>query len=176
VSFCLLSSSQPSALGARLTNASSCDDIAGLEVRHPSPDGKRTMYRQLHETDHPPRATNHQQQRIVHRPVPCSVRTANRATYHQQRQIILTMLRGQLKMISIRWMQAVILGATMASCAGFTRSLPTYSSSPVCVERCIQRRSFTTLGLESDGNQDFWAKQKELAEEMTNTAEMSLRE
>jgi hypothetical protein len=73
-------------------------------------------------------------------------------------------------------MQAVILGATMASCAGFTRSLSTFTPSPVPVDTGIQRRSFTTLGLESDSNQDFWAKQKELAEEMTNTAEMSLRE
>jgi hypothetical protein len=72
-------------------------------------------------------------------------------------------------------MQAVILGATMASCAGFTSSLPTYSysSSPFHVDR---GKSHTTLGLESDGKQDFWANQKKLAEEMTNTAEMSLKE
>jgi hypothetical protein len=85
------------------------------------------------------------------------------------------MIRKRLRIISIHRMQAVILGATMASCAGFTRSLPTYSysSSPFPVDR---GKSLTTLGLESDGNQDFWAKQKKLAEEMTNTAEMSLKE
>lgn len=54
--------------------------------------------------------------------------------------------------------------------------LPTYGSSPVSIERDSQRKSGTILGLESDGNQDFWAKQKELAQEMTNTVDMSLKE
>lgn len=79
-------------------------------------------------------------------------------------------------MFSGRWMLAVVLLGTLVSCTGFTRMLPTYGSSPVSIERDSQRKSGTILGLESDGNQDFWAKQKELAQEMTNTVDMSLKE
>jgi hypothetical protein len=86
-----------------------------------------------------------------------------------------------ISLMSKQWIYVVILGAIVGCCNGFTRPLSTHHSfarpSP-CHDNRQRRNGTTKLQLSSDGksNQDFWEQQKALAQEMSETADMSLKE
>jgi hypothetical protein len=89
-------------------------------------------------------------------------------------------------MMPKRCMYAIVLVALFGSCNGFIRSPPAQRSFPlIASEKCgavagfkSQRRENMMLQLSSDGkaNQEFWEKQKELAQEMSDSADKSLRQ
>ncbi len=83
------------------------------------------------------------------------------------------------------YIYAVLGTALTCSCHGFLRTPPPQFSLPFTGRRASmessqerRQRDSILLYLSSDGrdNKDFWENQRQLASEMSNTADMSLKE
>jgi hypothetical protein len=87
-------------------------------------------------------------------------------------------LKMMISLMSKQWINVMILGALIGCSNGFTRP-HSFARPSTCHDSRQRRNDMTQLQLSSDGeksNQDFWEKQKALAQEMSDTADMSLKE
>ena len=90
-----------------------------------------------------------------------------------------------VSMLSQSCLYVIALGVMLNTCDGFTMPLPTHRSPHLtAVDRRCERKfewqrsggMLLQLSSNSEDKKDFWEKQKELAQEMSDAADKSLKE